>query len=777
MSQPIALAWGLQHCEVPKAGDEGGDRPRDAMTDPEQRLTLLALVGAGEPEIPVLAELHRNPRVHIIGVYDPDPTAIGHELAEILGLRHGTTLEFLEHIGSAHHVVLPRDRHRFDSAIGVLRERGASFLNHDEALGLFAAERIVTRPMPAAPPPAVEEPIARLEDAVRWLDRALDRDELLHALLSIAIQAAGADNGSVQLLDPVSNHLFIAYAQGLSDHTIRSSHQKLGEGIAGTVAATRTARLIQGEAGTSSGRDRPDIRSAVCVPLVDGERVLGVINVSCDAGSRRLERGDLERVVLVAGRISRVLARLFEIQRMYERALVDDLERELDRLYLMDGGLEQSLCMVRDLLQDLSGARMVTLVLLTPDGPACRVVGGVAPTRVLRDVDAGAGLLGQVLLTREVVVLEEKVRPAGERQSRRNSTLYVPIGAPEPFTVVVAEFDALSALTHFQSGLQHVVAVLTPRLGAMLARDESRGRLHRLRILAGGLASVAALPPEERPTRAAVLVRQLSGAEAVAVWQPGAEQPVAVELGGALEGRALGPLWGTLRARLRSAPGRRVRELEPAGSELRSLLLVGSETGTALAAINRVADGPMDELGFRDEDLDHSGLLLAALGGDPGPPPRARAAPAPAPEIEVSAATATPALRQQILEEAIERELARAQRYHFGFSITCFDVKVPAEDWQRMGVDLERRLQQIRRATDFVLWIGPQRFVVLAPEEAHGQRQLARRLQSQLQDFVRERLPESAPAVRYAQAVFPHDGDSPQSLLAACDRQLAAPAD
>jgi GGDEF domain-containing protein len=344
--------------------------------------------------------------------------------------------------------------------------------------------------------------------------------------------------------------------------------------------------------------------------------------------------------------------------------------------------------------------------------------------------------------------------------------------------VIVAEFDALSALTHLQSGLQHVVAVLTPRLGALLARDESRGRLHRLRLLAGGLSALAALPDPERPSQAALLVRQLSGAEAVAVWQPGAELPSAVDIGGGLLGRELGPLWSTLRARLRSAPGRRVRELEPAGSELRSLLLVGSDEGAALAAINRVADGPMDELGFRDEDLDHTSLLLAALGAEPGPPPpRPRAQIPPAAVGEASDSTASPAVRQQILEEAIGRELARAQRYHFGFSITCFDVSLPAEAWERFGAAVERRLQQIRRATDFVLWIGPQRFVVLAPEEAHGQRQLARRVQAQLQEFVRERAPEAASTVRYAQAVFPHDGDSPLSLLAACDRQLAAPAD
>ena len=41
-------------------------------------MTFVALLGAGEGDVLTLAELHRNPRVHIAGLYDSHPLAVGH---------------------------------------------------------------------------------------------------------------------------------------------------------------------------------------------------------------------------------------------------------------------------------------------------------------------------------------------------------------------------------------------------------------------------------------------------------------------------------------------------------------------------------------------------------------------------------------------------------------------------------------------------------------------------------------------------------------------------
>ena len=53
------------------------------------KLQLVAVLGATEAEVSVLAELHRHPQVHVVGLWDADPDLVGQELAEILGLGAG----------------------------------------------------------------------------------------------------------------------------------------------------------------------------------------------------------------------------------------------------------------------------------------------------------------------------------------------------------------------------------------------------------------------------------------------------------------------------------------------------------------------------------------------------------------------------------------------------------------------------------------------------------------------------------------------------------------
>ena len=262
------------------------------------------MVGVHDSEIPVLAELHRNPGVHLIGVYDPDPSAIGHEMAEILGLRHGHSQEFLEEISSAGLVVLAEDRERVKDAVSYLHAQGLRMIGLNEALELYGE--------PGWPPRrGVREVRAEgarwqdFEDAMRWLDRALDREEVLRGLLSLLIQAVDSDSGSIQLLNHATKELYIAYADGLSDHTIRSSRRRLGEGISGRVALTRQGEIIEGQPTAEDERDRSDIQSAVCVPLMDGDQVLGVASVSRDRGCESFSDESLVTVQRMAHRITR----------------------------------------------------------------------------------------------------------------------------------------------------------------------------------------------------------------------------------------------------------------------------------------------------------------------------------------------------------------------------------------------------------------------------------------------------------------------------------------
>jgi hypothetical protein len=737
----------------------------------QSALVLVGIVGAGEAEIPVLAELHRNRRVHIIGVYDQDPDATGLDLAEILGLRFGSSREFLEHLASAQQVVLPRDRHRYADEIAYLRERGVRFLNLNEALAYYAVDKILEEAPRPATPTATEQRVARLEEALGWLNQALDREELLRALLSIGIQSVEASRGSIQLLDPLTRELYIAYAEGLSDHTIRTSRQKLGEGIAGEVASTRRARLMHGSDLTRY-RDRPDILSSICVPLAVENQVLGVLNVSTDLGGQPLTAANLEVLIRVSSRVSPVLARLLEIQALHERALVEDLRREMDRLVQLELDLGERLALSRDLLADLSSAHSCSLVVLTADGPALRLLPGrddQGQPRLERDLDPTKGILGQVMLSNEPVIMEEKVRAAGERKIRRHLTLYMTLGKPETFAVFVGHFDGLSVLSHFQRNMDRVVDVMTPRLGAMLAQEEARGRLGRLRRLTSGLSVLAGETVSQRRATAVRLFQEQSNADAVALWTEDGDAPCVATRDG-IDADAFAHLWPPLLERLGQGGAQRLREIDLDGSRLRSVLLYGDPASRALAAVNRRPDGPLEETGFREEDVDAARMILNSLRA---PEPEV-APPTPSGTVEIQI-EASYDRNETLLHESVQRELHRAQRYHFGFSITMFAVHVEDDVFEELADALVLKVQTSSRATDCVLWLDPRTFVVLAPEEARGQRRLARRFQDLLLDFLEHHAPQGTTEVRVGSATYPHDAEAAEDLVDKARRELQAP--
>ena len=174
--------------------------------------------------------------------------------------------------------------------------------------------------------------------------------------------------------------------------------------------------------------------------------------------------------------------------------------------------------------------------------------------------------------------------------------------------------------------------------------------------------------------------------------------------------------------------------------------------------------------GFREEDLDAATLLMQALisgdsraaeseeSGETSSRPR---------DISPSIAMVDPMAytsNRLLLREALEGELQRAQRYHFGFSLSCFQLASEDLDPARV-TRLVDRVQGAARSTDCVLFIGRGRFAVLAPEESRGQRRLARRYREVLEGFLRDEGLGSGSEVLADHSRYPHDADGPDELL------------
>ncbi len=112
---------------------------------------------------------------------------------------------------------------------------------------------------------------------------ALTIDELLRLLMDTAADITGAEAGSVLLLDRSTGDLFFAVATGEDGAKLSDVRLKPGEGIAGWVAKTGKAALVNDvnsdDRHTAAADDRSGFRtnSLVAVPMIFDGTVIGVL--------------------------------------------------------------------------------------------------------------------------------------------------------------------------------------------------------------------------------------------------------------------------------------------------------------------------------------------------------------------------------------------------------------------------------------------------------------------------------------------------------------------
>jgi diguanylate cyclase (GGDEF)-like protein len=209
----------------------------------------------------------------------------GHSLgfANRLGFRIGTVILVV----ALAVYVMEKERH--------LR-RLSSLLVNERVLGAALSNRL--------------KELAVLYEAGKALNSVLVIEEVLQLILSSAFELLEASSGYIMLLED-GGRLVVASRAG--EDTDGSDHLRLGESIAARVVRDREPLLIQ---GSVSEKGRVDSESAVCVPLIHREGVLGVLILK-GAPDHVYSEHDLRAVALFAehAAIAVANARLYEAER------------------------------------------------------------------------------------------------------------------------------------------------------------------------------------------------------------------------------------------------------------------------------------------------------------------------------------------------------------------------------------------------------------------------------------------------------------------------------
>lgn len=194
--------------------------------------------------------------------------------------------------------------------------------------GLLVEERVLS----AALSNRLSE-ISALSEVGKAINTTLNLTDVLNLILTSSLELLGGNEGSIMLLEDDKEHLKVVSYLGPRTEVVMKGRVKVGTGVAGTVAQRREPMLIQGSDLETNVQGSADpirgIRSAMSVPLVRNDELLGILNLNETLGHRMFTDQDLNALGVFAEHAAIAIGNASIFAK--ERETVERLE-ELDQL-------------------------------------------------------------------------------------------------------------------------------------------------------------------------------------------------------------------------------------------------------------------------------------------------------------------------------------------------------------------------------------------------------------------------------------------------------------
>ncbi|MFH1061744.1 MAG: HD domain-containing phosphohydrolase [Candidatus Omnitrophota bacterium] len=138
--------------------------------------------------------------------------------------------------------------------------------------------------------------LSSLEEISQVLGASFDLNKLYQIILETIVKQTNADAGSLMLLDHAKKELYIAASKGINPRFVKKIRVKLGQIVAGIVAQTKKPLLIDNSNFHSifGKKPRKNVKSSLCVPLIVGNKLIGVINLNRVPGSEAFSKDDID---------------------------------------------------------------------------------------------------------------------------------------------------------------------------------------------------------------------------------------------------------------------------------------------------------------------------------------------------------------------------------------------------------------------------------------------------------------------------------------------------
>lgn len=623
--------------------------------------------------------------------------------------------------------------------------------------------------------------LGKIQDA---MDLSEDRSRVLNEILTLAVDQTGAEMGSIMILDEDEGELTIAFASGIPSETVRSTRQKLGEGISGKVAQDRTPLLIHDPSPESRAdpRERSRIRAAMCAPIQMGDRVLGVINVSSHQAEKRFEDVDLQRLARIAERIATILDRVVQTQRRDADAAEFRARRGVE-MALAREKLDQDerLRLAATRIASALRADAVQIYIAVPSEQRFHVVASGTAAGVQGRMPVGEGLVASVHEDGEPLCLTARRSGSKGVLSR---LILAPLQGRRSMGVIAIENRSLKEEETEEE------TRLVVRLGRLIAqyleshRDEGAVRQEQLLAKLADIAPRLMVPHDVDSllleTAAALRAICASGFISARLRSQGDEIATRTSLAGTTTDPAELTRMDDVLATLAVRDGKESASPETADEVRFACVPVRAADRVigAVAALVPKADAATAPLGSPELEAIRKLALYVALAWE-----RTQTAETPAPS-----ATADPAMgliAASALEARVLEEVKRAERYHDKFLLTLCAIagfqdlveKQGAEWTEALVQEFARSLSRNVREVDLIARVGPGRFAVLSPETDKDHGAMLKRLDQILIDAQKTReLPYTEHVQLIGrQYVFPEDVPTGGEMVALLRGSYAVP--
>ncbi len=156
---------------------------------------------------------------------------------------------------------------------------------------------------------------------------------IVNLMLELAINYTDAEKGSLMLLNNIGE-LYIYAAKGMNVEFIRSYRVKIGEGIAGYVAknmeAVKVDNIEEDERFRKRSRDRYKTTSFISCPIINKNRLLGVLNINDKRNGQSFTDDDFSFIKIITNHAAIALENAFLLNQLRTKAMeLEEINKKL----------------------------------------------------------------------------------------------------------------------------------------------------------------------------------------------------------------------------------------------------------------------------------------------------------------------------------------------------------------------------------------------------------------------------------------------------------------